>query len=209
MCNVGLYVILTNPVVSHEKIAESCVKNGVGMIQLREKEMSDRVLLEKAKNIAGIVCGSHTRFIVNDRVDIPLLSGADGIHVGQEDLSVDDVRKIAGETVSIVGLSTHSLKQVEESAKENVDYIGFGPVFPTYAKKKPDPVVGTAQLSRAVRMSSVPVVAIGGINRDSVDEVLQAGARNIAMIRPVCGTTSYEEEIRFFTEKMREYDTDK
>ncbi|MFW5808318.1 MAG: thiamine phosphate synthase [Spirochaetota bacterium] len=207
MNDFGLYVIITDPVVPHERIVEACVANGILMVQLREKEMDDRMLLEKAKNIAGIVKGSSTRFIMNDRIDIAMLCGADGTHVGQDDIPVSDLRSIAGDESHILGLSTHSVRQACDANRCAPDYIGFGPVFPTYAKKRPDPAVGLTHIRQVVERSPVPVVVIGGINRTNIDDVLDAGAKNIAMISALCRSSRYEDEIRFFAEKVREHDT--
>lgn len=183
MDNFGLYVILTRPAAGHVAAAEIAVRCGVRMLQLREKELSDSELLRAAREVRAVTRGTQTRFIVNDRPDIALLAEADGVHVGQEDLPVAGVRKIVGDRM-IVGLSTHSIAQATEAqALPGIDYIGFGPVYPTTTKAVPDPVVGTERLREVVGFSRLPVVAIGGIFPENLPAVVAAGARNLCLVR--------------------------
>lgn len=183
MDNFGLYVILTRPAIGHVAAAEIAVRCGVQMLQLREKEMPDGELLRTARELRAVTRGTQTRLIINDRPDIALLSEADGVHVGQSDLSVSDVRRIVGERMT-VGLSTHSIEQATEAQSlSGVDYIGFGPVYPTTTKAVPDPVVGTALLRQVLAFSHLPVVAIGGIFPENVETVTTAGARNLCLVR--------------------------
>ena len=122
-------------------------------------------------------------FIVNDRLDLALAVEADGVHVGQDDLPVESIRKIAPPDF-IVGLSTHNLEQVKEANRGALaDYIGFGPVYPTTTKENPDPVTGVGALCEAVKESKLPVVAIGGINPANVEPVLKCKPAGIAVVR--------------------------
>ena len=183
MDNFGLYVILTRPAIGHVAAAEIAVRRGVRMLQLREKDLPDGELLHIARQVREVTRGTATRFIVNDRPDIALLSGADGVHVGQGDLPVADVRRIVGEEM-IVGLSTHSIAQATAAQSlPGVDYIGFGPVYPTTTKAVPDPVVGTGLLGEVLGFSHLPVVAIGGLFPENIGTVIAAGARNLCMVR--------------------------
>ncbi|WP_298063227.1 thiamine phosphate synthase [uncultured Rikenella sp.] len=183
MDNFGLYVILTRPAVGHVAAAEIAVRRGVRMLQLREKNLPDGELLRIAREVRAVTRGTQTRFLVDDRPDIAVLCGADGVHVGQSDLPVAEVRRIVGEGM-IVGLSTHSVAQATaaQSAK-GVDYIGFGPVYPTPTKAVPDPVVGTALLKEVLGFSRLPVVAIGGLFPENIGPVIDAGARNPCLVR--------------------------
>ncbi len=183
MDNFGLYVILTRPAVGHVAAAEIAVRRGVRMLQLREKNLPDGELLRIAREVRAVTRGTQTRFLVDDRPDIAVLCGADGVHVGQSDLPVAEVRRIVGEGM-IVGLSTHSVAQATaaQSAK-GVDYIGFGPVYPTPTKAVPDPVVGTALLKEVLGFSRLPVVAIGGLFPENIGPVIGAGARNPCLVR--------------------------
>jgi thiamine-phosphate pyrophosphorylase len=122
------------------------------------------------------------KLIVNDRPDIALLSGAAGVHVGQDDLGVKDAREILGPK-GWVGVSTHNLDQVAAADLTSADYIAVGPIFATVTKKNPDPVVGTEFLRRARGMTKKPLVAIGGITLERAAEVYRAGADSLAVIR--------------------------
>lgn len=182
MENFGLYVIITKPTLSYKEIAETCVEKGVKMLQLREKYLSDRELLAVAREISAITKGTATNFIVNDRVDIAQLSDADGVHLGQDDLSITEARKILGND-KIIGLSTHSIQQAKDALSQNPDYIGFGPIYATPTKEIADPVVGTKLLSEVLAFADVPVVAIGGIDENNAKCVIDAGAKNICAVR--------------------------
>ena len=183
MDNFGLYVILTRPAVGHVAAAEIAVRRGVRMLQLREKSLPDGELLRIAREVRAVTQGTETRFIVNDRPDIAVLCGADGVHVGQGDLPVAEVRQIVGQGM-IVGLSTHSVAQATAAQSlKGLDYIGFGPVYPTTTKAVPDPVVGIALLKEVLSFSQLPVVAIGGIFPENIDTVIAAGAKNPCLVR--------------------------
>jgi len=127
--------------------------------------------------------GTGTLFIVNDRPDIAFASQADGVHLGQDDLPAAEARKLIG-TAMLLGLSTHNLKQVAAANDAPVDYIGFGPLFATNSKERPDPVTGPDALKAALAISRHPVVAIGGLNLDRIRR-LQSSPHNVAVIRAV------------------------
>jgi len=185
--NFGLYVILSGDPRRYEEIAGLCVRRAVRMLQLREKNLSDRPLLKLAQRLAKITRGSDTAFFVNDRVDIALLSRADGVHLGQEDLEIATARQLAGclpsESPLRIGLSTHSPEEARLAMQCKPDYIGFGPIWDTITKVRPDPVTGLAPLRQTLSNALCPVVAIGGIFPENLDEVLDAGARNVALVR--------------------------
>jgi len=183
MTDFGLYFIVTNPGLPYRTLAQICVDRGIRYIQLREKELSDREILRAAGEILSVTKGTDTRFIMNDRADLALLSGADGIHLGQDDISPEQGLRLFPESKIIRGLSTHSAEQARTAWKKNPDYIGFGPVYPTPTKKNPDPAVGTDQLRLIVQVSPVPVIAIGGLFPNNLASVLEAGARNVCLVR--------------------------
>lgn len=195
MQDFGLYVIITKPTLSYAQIAEICVRQEVKMLQLREKFLSDKQLLEVAKLIKSITKGSSTKFVVNDRADIAALSQADYLHLGQDDLSLSDAREIVGPGIGI-GLSTHSIEQATIAIAQRPDYIGFGPVYKTTTKQIADPTVGVELLAQIVAQSEVPVVAIGGIFPENIDTIIQAGARNISLVRYLMETTQTEDRIK-------------
>lgn len=194
MTDFGLYIIVTKPVLSYSVIAEICVKHGIRMLQLREKHLPDKELVCIGKLIKSITKGSDTNFVINDRPDIAVICDADYLHLGQNDLSYEDAKRITGDKIKI-GLSTHSIKQAKEALLKKPDYIGFGPVYATTTKAVPDPVVGTEQLTEVLKFADVPVVAIGGIFPENIHEVLKAGAQNIALVRYFMETEDFEKRL--------------
>lgn len=196
MNHYGLYVILTAPTIGHEAMTRLCVEAGVRIVQLREKGMKDGELLDLARKLTAITHGTATRFVINDRADIAMLSGADGVHVGQGDISVADARRIVGPD-AIVGLSTHTIEQATEAQSiSGVDYIGFGPVYPTTTKLDADPVVGTDRLAQVVALSQMDVIAIGGIFPENIETVLSSGARSFSLVRYLMEPDSEQEVLR-------------
>jgi len=202
----GLYLIITKPFFPYKKIVKTAVKYNVKYLQLREKELRDREILQAASEIMSVTDRTETRFVLNDRADLAYLCGADCLHLGQDDISITDAKKICGENVCGYGLSTHNLKQVEEAVKLKPDYIGFGPVFQTNTKKKPDPVTGTEIIAEAVKLAGdVPVVAIGGIDGENITRVLNAGARNVCMVRYLMDSIHFETRVKETVEILNDY----
>jgi thiamine-phosphate pyrophosphorylase len=179
-----LYAIIdpTLLAISELAVAEALAQSGVELIQFRSKTGFSRQMFEISRQLSNALEPRGVRLIVNDRPDIALLSGAGGVHVGQDDLSVEEARAICGGD-RWVGVSTHSLEQVAAADCTSADYIAFGPIFPTATKKNPDPVVGTALLHKARHMTKKPLVAIGGITLENAAEVYRAGADSLAVIR--------------------------
>jgi len=165
------------------QLATKLLRGGASVLQLRQKDASSRRLLANASLLVDLCRGAGVPFIVNDRVDVAVLVAADGVHLGQEDLPLRAVRSLA--PTLAVGVSTHTLEQAEEALREGADYIGFGPVFPTSTKKRPDPVVGLEKLAEVCQRVSVPVVAIGGITAANAARVMEAGAAAVAVIGDV------------------------
>jgi len=178
--NLGLYIVMTDPAVGYEKLAEISVKEEVKAIQFRDKRMTDKQLLITAKKIKSITKGSKTLFIVNDRPDIAVLSDADGVHLGQSDISVFEARKMSDRM--IVGKSTHTIRQVQNAIKEFPDYIGIGPVFKTLSKEVPDKVLGLEKATLMLKESEIPSVAIGGIKDYNLKDVLNCGFQSFAVV---------------------------
>ena len=182
-----LYAILDIASVNSEaRIPEVLAESGVGLIQVRDKHASARSVFEASKDIVARLTPKGVRVVVNDRPDIAAMAGAGGVHVGQDDLSVEDARAICGGFDGKdrwVGVSTHTLEQLAQADRTSADYIALGPIFPTATKKNPDPVVGTELLRKARQMTKKPLVAIGGITLERAAEVYRAGADSLAVIR--------------------------
>ena len=172
--------------ISELDLAEALAGSGVELIQYRNKTASSRQFFEISRQLSSVLAPRGVRLIVNDRPDIAMLAGAGGVHVGQDDLSVEDARAICGGFDGKdrwVGVSTHTLEQLAAADRTSADYIALGPIFPTATKKNPDPVVGTELLRKARRMTKKPLVAIGGITLARAAEVYRAGADSLAVIR--------------------------
>jgi len=185
-----LYAIIDSTLlkISELELAEALAGSGVELIQYRSKNATSRQFFEVSRKLSSLLKPRGVRFVVNDRADIALLADAGGVHVGQDDLSVEDARAIVGPD-RWVGFSTHSLEQVAAADRTSADYIAFGPIFPTASKKNPDPVVGTKLLREARKLTRKPLVAIGGITLERAAEVYEAGADSLAVIRDlICAT---------------------
>ncbi len=155
---------------------------GINLLQYRNKQGSPRAMLHDAALLREMFpAGGDTRLILNDRADLTLLSGFDGVHVGQDDLTVEDARHIVGPN-TWVGVSTHSPQQVIEADQTSCDYIAYGPIFATATKNNPDPTVGLAGLQMARTLTRKPLIAIGGITRTNCRSVFDAGADSAAVI---------------------------
>ena len=160
--------------------AEELVAAGCTLLQYRNKSGNARVILDQARELKKYL-GDSVRLIINDRADLCLAAEFDGVHVGQEDLSPEAVRRIIGPE-RWLGVSTHNLEQVREADLTSADYLAIGPVFATSSKDKPDPVVGLEGVRQARRLTQKPLVAIGGITRANAASVIEAGADSVAVI---------------------------
>lgn len=168
--------------LSHAGQVEQLIAGGATLVQLREKHASPREFYEDAEKALTIARAHNVKIIINDRVDIALTLGADGVHLGQDDLPPREARKILGDD-AIIGFSTHNLKQALEAAKLPVDYIAFGPVYDTQTKENPDATVGLDALRSVLEVvNDFPLVAIGGINSGNLEQVLKSGADSAAII---------------------------
>ena len=180
--------------ISHAEQVRRLVRGGARLIQLREKDRGTARWIDDARDALAAARDGGAKLIINDRVDVAMVLGADGVHLGQDDLPPADARKLLGPD-KIIGFSTHSLEQALAAIEMPVDYIGVGPIFSTTTKAAPDPVVGTELLS-AIRNAAagVKIVAIGGIRADSLLSVLNAGADSAAMVGAIIGETALIEE---------------
>jgi thiamine-phosphate pyrophosphorylase len=179
-----LYAILDTSLLTMPPVqfAGRVAVAGVQLIQLRVKNSRAEKLHAGARELVEALAPRGVRLIVNDRADIAAMADAAGVHVGQQDLPVEEARRICGASCW-VGVSTHNLKQLREADATSADYIAVGPIFPTSTKENPDPVVGIDFLREARRSTRKPLVAIGGITIESAADVFRAGADSVAVIR--------------------------
>ncbi len=195
---------------NHIKITEDLITGGIKIIQLREKILKeqDRKFLKIAKEMKKICNNNDAIFIVNDRLDIAILSEADGVHLGQEDIEINDAKKIFG-FEKIYGLSTHNYHQVEDAIKIKPDYIGFGPIFPTKSKENPDPVLGIEMLKNLYKkfQNLPPVVAIGGINLKNIKEVISCKPEMICVMSGIIGSDNIKETVKKYLEIINDTTT--
>lgn len=176
--------------LSHAEQAERLIAGGAKFIQLREKHLAPRDFFEAAKPAVEIARKHNVRIIINDRVDVARALGADGVHLGQDDLPPDVARQSLGPG-AIIGFSTHSVEQAIKATAYSVDYIAIGPIFVTATKENPDPVIGLDGLSEVKKcIGEIPLVAIGGIGLDNIRDVLAAGADSAALISAIIGDPS-------------------
>lgn len=202
--SVKLYLITdASPRVKPiEKFLRAAIAGGVGMVQLRDKSLPDAKLLDVAVRCAIVCRDSNVPFIVNDRIDIALASGADGVHVGQDDMPVRAIRMLAGDQL-IIGLSTHSPEQVDAAAELDADYIGVGPIHETPTKPGRS-AVGPQLVSYAARRQTPMFFAIGGLEPGNVAPVVQAGARGVSVLRWISQAEDPAAAARELSEQIEE-----
>jgi thiamine-phosphate pyrophosphorylase len=175
-------------------IAAAAIRGGVDVIQLRHKTLPRGQLLELARRLQRLAVKNDRLFFVNDHVDVALLAGADGVHLGPEDLNVESARKVAGERL-LIGASASSVEAAEEAVREGADYLGSGPAFatPIKAEKK---VIGPAGIAAIGKAVAVPVFAIGGIDASNVHQLIAAGVRRACVIRAIGAAPDAEQAAR-------------
>lgn len=199
----GIYGI-TGDNFAHGRSNLECVKamieGGIKIIQYRDKTKSIKEKTKEAMEIREL-CKKHgVIFIVNDHVDIALLVDADGVHIGQDDMSPADVRKLIGDD-KIIGLSTHSEEQgMKAFLDPDVDYIGVGPIFPTTTKDTAP--VGLEYLEYAVKNLHLPFTAIGGIKEHNIHEIISRGAKNICLVSDIVGAPDIAEKVKYLQSLM-------
>ena len=203
----GLYAIADpsfNPYPTIPKLALQLLRGGAPIIQLRMKhggEGHEHHVRETAREIMRFKKDFTFTFIVNDYVDVAVEIGADGVHIGKGDMPLEKVRACvpAG---TIVGYSSHSLEEAREAQAAGADYVAFGAIYPTKTKGPGHPVQGIAMLKRVVAALDVPVVAIGGIGRENIAEVMGTGAATVAMITALSDAPSVSAETRWFVDRI-------
>jgi thiamine-phosphate pyrophosphorylase len=192
----GLYMVMTNPVVGYEACAQAGVNCGVPFIQLRMKNASREEIVAEAHKVREVTRGTDSLFIVNDDVTIAKEVDADGVHLGQGDMSLAEARKIWKTPGKIFGLSTHSEAQAEDAIGQAPDYIGIGPIFPTPTKAIADPDLGVERTGAIAKATPLPHVVLGGIDETNLSDILKAGATNYCAVRAIMQSSTPEVEIQ-------------
>ena len=173
------------------EVVSAAVKGGATVVQLREKDCSTRKFIEEALNIRGFLMTHNVPMIINDRLDVAQAVKADGVHLGQTDMALEMARSILGDTM-IIGISAESLQDAIEAEKGGADYLGVSPIYTTPTKTDTAPPLGLKGL-RAIRKAvKLPLVAIGGLNRDNAAEVIRSGADGVAVVSAIVAAVDPE-----------------
>ncbi|MFW5987202.1 MAG: thiamine phosphate synthase [Methanohalophilus sp.] len=177
------------------------VAAGCKIVQYREKDKTTKEMIEEAILIRKI-CVDNAIFLVNDRIDVALAAGADGVHIGQDDMPIDSARKILGEN-KIIGLTVHDTDEAIEAERKGADYVGFSPVFDTNTKKDAGMGVGPERIQAVRKTINIPIVAIGGINKDNCISVIENGADSLVAISAIVCSDDVRKETEYFIETIR------
>ena len=204
--DLGLYFITNSRLTKKTVIddVKASVKGGVRIVQYREKGASTKRMLEEAKKIKQICRKNKVLFLINDRIDVALAVDADGVHLGQEDMPYQYARKLLGKD-KIIGLSAHSVNDALKNQKLGADYTGIGPIYYTATKKDAKPPIGLEPIKQLKSKLKIPFVAIGGINETNINEVLKAGAKNVAIISGIVAKDDVEKAVRYFISKINSF----
>lgn len=203
----GLYAIIDTSFIAlseAERTAVEMLEGGAKIIQLRAKDAPTGPMLEAARKIRALTVSYGALFIVNDRVDVALLSRANGAHLGNDDIPLEDARKLLGKN-SIIGISTHTRQEALAARKRGADYISFGPVFATKTKKDALSPRGLNALKQAVEAVSIPVVAIGGINDKNLADVLKTGVSAVAIISGILTVPCIRDRVKTLEEVLKSF----
>ncbi|MFH0860648.1 MAG: thiamine phosphate synthase [Candidatus Altiarchaeota archaeon] len=193
----GLYFITDRKLSkkSVESTVEDAVKGGVKVVQYREKELPAGEMLRVAENLRDITREAGVLFLVNDRVDIALAVGADGVHLGQDDMPIEIARRLLGRE-SVIGVTVHNVREARDAERRGADYLGMSPVFSTSTKSDAGEPAGVELIREVKKVVAVPCVAIGGIIMENLQEVIDAGADSVAMISAILSQEDISEAVR-------------
>lgn len=202
----GLYLISDEAQLrdrSFLAVLDAALDAGLKIVQLRAKTLTPDAWQTLAADVRERTRRAGALMIVNDRPELAVALDADGVHIGQNDMPAEQARKIIGPD-RVLGYSTHNPSQIKAAAELPVDYIGIGPIYETVTKEQADPAVGLELLRWAAANSPHPFVAIGGINEERLDEVVKAGAQNVAVISAIAKAENPPEKARRLTERLRD-----
>lgn len=186
---------------------KEAVEAGCKIVQYREKNSSTKEMVTEAAEIKRI-CSDKAIFLVNDRIDVALAVDADGVHIGQEDMPIETARKLLGEN-KIIGLTVHNKEEAIEAEKKGADYIGLSPIFDTATKKDAGDGIGPGKIQEIKRSISIPIVVIGGINKENCESVVKNGADSLVAISAVVCSDDVKRETRSFIEIIRRKKSEK
>lgn len=200
----GFYSVLTDPILGYEYLTRLLVDYKIAFVQLRIKNSNLDGITRIASKLRELTIHTSTKLIINDYPEIACKVDADGIHIGQQDMSIEKVRELTGDG-KIIGLSTHSPSQTIDACNRKPDYIGIGPVYTTPTKKNPDPVIGLQGMKSMLSASTVPYVVIGGIDLSNLRDVLDTGAKNFCMVRQFVQAEKPEQVLKETLKIYNEY----
>lgn len=189
---------------SNIEVVQNMLDGGVRIIQYREKNKSMIEKYKECQKIRELTKKYDAKLIVNDNIDLAIMVDADGVHIGQDDLPINEVRRIVGDDM-IIGMSTHNELQARNALNSDADYIGVGPIFKTYTKKDVCDAVGFDYLDYVVKNIDMPFVAIGGIKKDNICEVLNHKAICVAMVTEIVGSDDIKWASKFFINHIKNY----
>ena len=182
-------------------VLDALIKGGARVVQLREKDLSSRELLELAKAFRERTHAAGMTLIINDHIVVCRAVHADGVHLGQDDFPVREARELLG-PLAVIGVSTHSVEQALKAVEEGADYINVGPIFATQTKEHSGPPVGIELFQQVRKLVNIPITVMGGINLNNVDQLLQAGAERVAVVSAVVGAEDIVERVREFRRRI-------
>lgn len=185
--------------LNHYQLAKCFLEGGVRFFQVREKLLSDSCLYEQLLQIRALCRTLGAQFVVNDRVDLALAVGADGVHLGQTDLPVQAARRLLGRE-ALIGLSTHNAGQFQEAQQGDIDYVAIGPVFPTSTKQSGPTPLGVETVKTLVAGARHPVVAVGGIDPEKALALWEAGLESVAVVSDIVDSLNPEGQVRRYLE---------
>ena len=201
----GLYLIMTNPVIGYQKLTEIAVNCKISIIQLRIKDHEVNKI-NLATDLRNITNRTNTKFIINDDINLAMESDADGIHLGQNDLSITKAKDLWKNKNKIFGISTHNQHQAMQAEKNGADYIGIGPIFSTLSKKNLDPILGIEKASHINNSCNCPSFIIGGISLNNIKQVKNIGSKGFCVLNSINISKNPEKIIKLLQEEWESID---
>lgn len=202
--NIDFYMVTDSGLSKNGIISDvnNAVNAGCNIVQYREKNKSTKEMITEAKHLKKI-CDGKATFLINDRIDVALAVDADGVHIGKEDMPFETTKILLGKD-KIIGITVHNLEEALEAEKLGVDYIGLAPIFETDTKKDAKKPCGIEMIEKIRKEVNLPIVAVGGIDKENVKEVIKAGADSVVSIKAVLISNDIHDEISDFIRIIKE-----